>query len=48
MTRFIQVNNSKPTKDTKPTPKFGGKGGKKDYSGLAGAKKIISPNGGNR
>ena len=49
MTRFIQnINDPKPTKEPKPTPKFGGKGGNKDYSSLADAKKIISPNGGRR
>ena len=50
MSRFIQesFNNPKPTKEPKPTPKFGGKTGNKDYSGLADAKKIITPEGGRR
>lgn len=49
MSRFIQqIPQSKEPKKEKPTPKFGGKGGKKDYSELANSKKIISPNGGAR
>ena len=49
MPRFIQENfNNNPKKEPKPTPKFGGKDGKKDYSELADAKKIISPEGGRR
>ena len=49
MSRFIQQapQNKEPKKE-KPAPKFGGKDGKKDYSELANAKKIISPSGGNR
>lgn len=47
--RFIQTDHqSKPAKETKPTPKFGGKDGRKDYSSLSEAKKIITPNGGKR
>ncbi len=47
MTRFIQQHESpKPTKEVKPTPKAGTKN--YDYSKLADAKKIISPNGGYR
>ena len=48
--RFIQ-NDNRPqaTKEKKePTQKFGGKGGRTDYSALSQAKKIISPNGGRR
>ncbi len=48
MSRFIQTENTKPVKETKPAPKFGGKAGVKDYSKLADSKKIISPNGGYR
>ncbi len=49
MSRFIQQDlNNKPIKETKPAPKFGGKTGVKDYSKLADAKKIITPNGGHR
>lgn len=50
MSRFIQGNwnDKKPEKKEKPVPKFGGKDGKRDYSELADAKKIISPNGGRR
>jgi len=53
MPRFVQqtFNNPKPTKEPtgpKVQPKFGGKEGNKDYSGLADAKKIITPNGGRR
>jgi len=48
MSRFIQQNSTKATKETKPLPKFGGKHGEKDYSKLADSKKIISPNGGSR
>ena len=48
MSRFIQENN-RPTpvsKEPKPAVKAGSKG--YDYSKLADAKKIISPNGGRR
>jgi len=49
MSRFIQTDNtSKPAKEAKPLPKFGGQAGSKDYSKLAESKKIISPNGGRR
>jgi len=48
MSRFVQQTFTKPTKDTKPTPKFGGKSGNKDYSQLADSKKIITPEGGKR
>ncbi len=48
MSRFIQTENTKPVKETKPTPKFGGQGGSRDYSKLAEGKKIITPNGGRR
>jgi len=49
MSRFIQqAPTPKKGKEVKPTPKFGGKDGKKDYSKLADAKKIISPEGGRR
>jgi len=49
MSRFIQQGfNPKPTKEEKPLPKFGGKDGNKDYSQLADAKKIITPEGGKR
>lgn len=48
MPRFIQENFNSPKKEPKPTPKFGGKSGNKDYSQLADAKKIITPEGGRR
>ena len=48
MSRYIQQDSKKEPKKEKPIPKFGGKGGKKDYSELANGKKIVSPNGGVR
>ena len=48
MSRFIQSDNrpTPKTKEAKPVIKAGSKG--YDYSNLANAKKIISPNGGKR
>ena len=49
MSRYIQQDSpKKESKEEKPTPKFGGKGGKKDYTELTKGKKIVSPNGGVR
>ena len=47
MTRFIAQDFNKPatTKKEKPAPKFGGKGGRSDYSKLADSKKVPTAGG---
>ena len=48
MSRFVQnmpTRQVKPAKDEAPTPKFGGKGGKTDYSELSASKKIPTKDG---
>lgn len=46
MTRYVQQENRPVSKEeVKPTPKFGGKEGRKDYSVLAEGKKIPTKEG---
>ena len=48
MSRFVQnmpTRQVRPAKDEAPAPKFGGKGGRSDYSKLADSKKIPTKGG---